>query len=73
MIKVAVFEEHRPNEDGADRRDGRHPSQFLEREIHILQRQYGGGEEPLRCRFAEVGDPIVVGARERIGDVRVTH
>ena len=49
----------------------RPPSQLLEREIHILQRQDRGGEEPLRCRFAEVDDPIIVGARERVGDVRV--
>jgi len=54
MIEIAVFEEHRPNKDGADRRNARHPSQLLEREIHVLQRQDRGGEQAFGCRYAEV-------------------
>jgi len=27
----------------------------------------------LGCRFTEIGDPVVVGACQRIGNVRITH
>ena len=51
----------------------RDPLQLLEREVHVLQRQDGGGEEPPRRRRAEVGDPVVVGAGQRIRHVGVAH
>ena len=73
VIEIAVFDEHRPDEDRSDRLDPRHTLQFLEREIHVLQRQYGGGEQPLRRHLAEIGDPVVVGACQRVGHVGIAH
>jgi hypothetical protein len=73
VIEIAVFNEHRPDEDRSDRPDARHTLQFREREIHVLQRQYGGGEQPLRRHLAEIGDPVVVGARQRAGHVGIAH
>ena len=50
MIELAVFNEHRPNEDGADRRYARHPSQLLKRKIHVLQRQDSSSEQTVGSR-----------------------
>ena len=72
MVKIAVFEKDRPDENGADRRGPRHPSQLLQREIHVLQRQDCSGEHPVRGSLAEVDGPIAAGAYERVGDVRIT-
>jgi len=44
MIEIAIFEEHRPHKNGTDWPNARHPLQFLESEIHILQWQDRGGE-----------------------------
>jgi len=73
MVEVAVFDEHRPDEDGADGWKLRDPSQLFERKIHVLQGQYRGGEQPLWRRLAEIHDPVVVSARQRISDVRIAH
>ncbi len=73
MVQIAVFDEHRPDEDGAERRHARDPLQFLQREIHVLQWQYRGGEQPVWRRLAEIGDPVVVGAGQRVSHVRVAH
>jgi hypothetical protein len=63
MIEVTVFEEHRPNEDGADRRNARHASQLLECKIHVLQRQDRSSEQTVGCCFAKVDDPVDSGSR----------
>ena len=73
MVQVAVFDKDRPDKHGAERRYARDPLQFLEREIHVLQRQDRGGEETLECGVAEIGDPVVVSAGQRIGHVRIAH
>ena len=73
MVEVAVFDEHRPDEDGADEWKLRDPSQLFERKIHVLQGQYRGGEQPLWRCLAEVHDPVVVGTRQCISHVRVAH
>ena len=46
-------------------------AQFFDRVVHVLQRHHRRGEEPVRRGLAEVGDPVVVGARQRIGHVGV--
>src|SRR6266404_4822698 len=73
MVEVAVFDEHRPDEDGADGWKLRDPSQLFERKIHVLQGQYRGGEQLLWRGLAEIHDPVVVSARQCISDVRVAH
>src|ERR1700692_3847145 len=50
MVEVAVFDEHRPDEDGADGWKLRDPRELFERKIHVLQGHYRGGDQPLwRC------------------------
>ena len=71
MREVAALDEHRPQEGSAKRRDAGDPSQLLHGEIHVLERHHRGGEETLWRRGAEIGDPVVVGARERVGNVGV--
>src|SRR5215469_11114612 len=73
MVEVAILDKHWTDQDGANRWDARYPLQFLKREVHVLQRQYRGGEQPLWRRPAEIDDPVVVGAGQRIGDVGVAH
>src|SRR5271168_1451768 len=73
MVQITTFEKHRPDEDGAKTWHSRHPLQFLQCEIHVLQRQYRGGEKPLRRGLAEGSCPVVVGAGQRVSHVRVAH
>jgi hypothetical protein len=56
MVQVAVFDKDRPNKHGADRRNARDPLHFLERKVHVLQRQYRGGEQAVWRRLAEIGE-----------------
>ena len=73
VVQIAAFEKHRPDKDGAKTSHSRHPLQFLQCEIHVLQRQYRGGKKLLRRGLAEVGYPVVVGAGQRIRHIRVAH
>src|ERR1043166_141340 len=44
---------------------------LLDGKLHVLQWQHRSGKEPLWGRLAQVGNPIVVRPRQRIGYIRV--
>ena len=66
-----ALEEHGTDECAAEARDAGDAAQFRERVVHVLQRQHCGGIESARVGTAEIRDPVIVGACQRIRGVRI--
>ena len=73
MREIVAFEKHRPNERRAKARNLCGAPKLLDGKVDVLQRNHRRGEQPVRRGFAEIRDPVVVGARKRIGDVGILY
>ena len=71
MVQVAILDERGADKDSAKGWNFGDAPQLLQREVDILKGQNRGGKQPVRRRLAEIRDPVVVGASQRVGDVGV--
>ena len=71
MGEIAAIDEHGADEHAPEACGLGDPRQLFEREVHVLQREHGGGEEAARRGGAEVRDPVVIGAGESVGGIGV--
>ena len=71
MREVVAFEEHWTDKSATKTRDFGDPAKLFDGVIHVLQRDHRSGKQAVRRGLAEVSDPVVVGAGERVGDVGV--
>src|SRR6478736_3887204 len=70
MGEVVPFDKHRPDECAAETCDLGDATKLLDRVIHILQWDHRRRKKSVGRDLAEVRDPVVVGAGERVRDVR---
>src|SRR6202022_4212755 len=71
MSEVVTFDKHRPDECAAETWDLGDAAQLLDRVIHVLKRDHRRRKQSVWRGLAEVRDPVVVRAGERIRHVRI--
>src|SRR5271156_3516514 len=71
MSEVVTFQKHRPDECAAKTWDPSDATKLFDRVIHVLQRNHRRPKQPGRRDLAEIREPVVVGACERVRHVRI--
>src|SRR5271169_883883 len=71
MVQVAILNEYGPNESPAEAINLVDPMQLLQGEVDVLEGKDRCREQAVRRCTAKVSDPVVVGASERVRDVRI--
>src|ERR1700740_2040324 len=71
MSEVVTFDKHRPDECAAETRDLGDAAKLLDRVVHVLERNHRCRKQAIWLGLAKVRDPVVVGAGERVRDVRI--
>src|ERR1700687_424019 len=71
MSEVVTFDKHRPDECAAETWDLGDAPQLFDRVIHVLERDHSRRKKSVWRGLAEVRDPVVVRAGERIRHVRI--
>ena len=73
MSEVMPFDKHGPDECAAETWNLGDAAKLLYRVIHVLERDHRPRKQPVWRGAAEVRDPVVVRARERIRHVRILN
>src|ERR1019366_6672315 len=73
MSEVVTLDKHRAKERAAEARHLCCPPQLLNRVVHVLDWNHRCCEESIRSSLAKVRDPVVVSARESVGDIGIFY